>query len=348
MPARRPRGSGPPAARPRSARRGRQCRAPAAREPPWDSATARTIESPRPELPAAVAAAADEALEDRGGEVVGHAGTVVLDRERRTSPSPRRTDARICVPSGRVAHRVLHQVEREPVQLVARPVDDHVVGVDGQLVAARDRLELGRRLGERRRATSVGSRGARAAGVGAREQQQVGDQPAHAARRAQRGGGGLALLARRAARRAARGWRARWSAACAARARRRRRTRAGARAWPRSRRAHRRARAASPRASRASSATSSSASGWGRRRLGSRVRSISRAAPVSSAIGAIARRAIARPASSASAAPPSTPKTRKKRTLLSGRLRRPRAAARTGARRCPSGPHAASSRASTR
>jgi hypothetical protein len=34
-----------------------------------------------------------------------------------------------------------------------------------------------------------------AAGVGAREQQQVGDEPAHPARGAQRGGGGLALLA---------------------------------------------------------------------------------------------------------------------------------------------------------
>ena len=102
-----------------------------------------------------------------------------------------------------------------------------------------------------------------AAGVGAREQQQVGDQPAHPARGAQRGGGGLALLARRASPRAARGWPAPRSAACAARARRRRRTRAGARASPRSPRAPRRARASIASSVRASSATSSSASGRG-------------------------------------------------------------------------------------
>ena len=49
---------------------------------------------------------------------------------------------------------------------------------------------------------------------------------------------------------------------------------------------------------------------------GSRVRSISRAAAVSSAIGSIARRAVARPASSASAAPPSTPRPRNSFTRL--------------------------------
>ena len=65
---------------------------------------------------------------------------------------------------------------------------------------------------------------------------------------------------------------------------------------------------------RASSATSSSASGCGIRREGSRVRSIVRAVSVSSAIGDIARRAVATPASSASAVPPSTPSPRKKRT----------------------------------
>ena len=46
------------------------------------------------------------------------------------------------------------------------------------------------------------------------------------------------------------------------------------------------------------------------------MRSIVRAVSVSSAIGAIARRAVARPASSASAVPPSTPRPMKKRTRL--------------------------------
>jgi hypothetical protein len=44
------------------------------------------------------------------------------------------------------------------------------------------------------------------------------------------------------------------------------------------------------------------------------VRSIVRAISVSSAIGVIARRAVATPASSASAVPPSTPSPRKNRT----------------------------------
>ena len=66
---------------------------------------------------------------------------------------------------------------------------------------------------------------------------------------------------------------------------------------------------------RASSATSSSAAGWGTRRLGSRVRSISRATDVSWAMGLIARREMARPARRASPAPPRIPSARKNRTL---------------------------------
>ena len=82
-----------------------------------------------------------------------------------------------------------------------------------------------------------------------------------------------------------------------------------------------------PSSVRASSATSSSASGCGIRREGSRVRSIVRAVSVSSAIGVIARRAVATPASSASIVPPTTPSPRKKRTRLavaSTSLRPPR------------------------
>ena len=64
----------------------------------------------------------------------------------------------------------------------------------------------------------------------------------------------------------------------------------------------------------ASSETSSSDSGCGIVSEGSRVRAIARAASVSRVIGAMARVAVARPASSASAAPPSTPSPRKTRT----------------------------------
>ena len=65
---------------------------------------------------------------------------------------------------------------------------------------------------------------------------------------------------------------------------------------------------------RASSETSSSASDWGTPREGSRVRAIASAVEVSSAIGAIARRAIAIPASSASPLPASTPNSRNSST----------------------------------
>ena len=65
---------------------------------------------------------------------------------------------------------------------------------------------------------------------------------------------------------------------------------------------------------RASSATSSWVTGSGTRRDGSRVRAISAAVVVSSAIGAIARRAIAIPASNASPLPASTPSTRNSST----------------------------------
>jgi hypothetical protein len=67
---------------------------------------------------------------------------------------------------------------------------------------------------------------------------------------------------------------------------------------------------------RASSATSSSAGGTGTLREGSRVRAISAALLVSVAIGAIARRAIAMPASSASPLPASTPSRRNSSTRL--------------------------------
>ena len=92
-----------------------------------------------------------------------------------------------------------------------------------------------------------------AAGVGAREQQQVGDQAAHPPRRAERRRRRSPARrgrrrGRRGSPRAARGWRGCWSAACAARARRRRRTRAAPGSSPRSPSGPRRARAASARA----------------------------------------------------------------------------------------------------
>ncbi len=81
------------------------------------------------------------------------------------------------------------------MQLVTRPADDHARRrVDRDLVAAGDRLELARRLGDHGREVELAVRRL-AAGVRAREEQQVADQPAHAPRRAQGRGRGLLLLA---------------------------------------------------------------------------------------------------------------------------------------------------------
>ena len=65
---------------------------------------------------------------------------------------------------------------------------------DRDVVAVGDRLELARGLGDHAGDVDRLVAGD-AAGVGAREQEQVGDQPAHPPRGAQGGGGGLALLA---------------------------------------------------------------------------------------------------------------------------------------------------------
>ena len=153
-----------------------------------------------------------------------------------------------------------------------------------------------------------------ALGVRAGEEQQVGDEAAHAAAGAQGGGGRLAALAVE---------RLGEQLEVREHARERRAQLVGGvgdelalaleRAPP-----SRCARASSARSMSssvgASSATSSSASVVGTRRAGSRVRPISRAAAVSSAIGAIARVAIHRPARSARPAPLRTPTSRKKRT----------------------------------
>ena len=256
--------------------------------PAWHSATALHDRQAQPGGARPVAARAEEALEDALLQLGRDPGPSSATAST-TSPLRRSTVAATAVPGGcgaarspsgsapcGAARRGRRRSRRPPaptteISCRRRPARarrgglDDVAEVDGPV----------RRL---------------AAGVGAGQQQQVGHQPAHAPARAQRRARRPRAAPRRASRRAARGWPARWSAACAARARRRRRTRAGAPAWPRSpcgiRRAHaastpacspaRRPRRRPPAAARAA---------------GSRVRSISRAASVSSAIGYIARRA---------------------------------------------------------
>ena len=194
--------------------------------PWWDSVTARTIERPRPLDP-------PRSLEPRKKR------SNTLSCSSSGIPGPSSSTASTTTPCDAldlrldrragvgVAQRVLHQVEDQPVQLVARAFDDHPRRRgDGDLVVARHGLELRGRLGDDRGQVDGLVRG-HAARVGAREQQQVRDEAAHAAARS-----AGRRRRPRAARPpgtppAARGWPARRSAACAARARRPRRTRAG-------------------------------------------------------------------------------------------------------------------------
>ena len=176
-----------------------------------------------------------------------------------------------------------------PVQLVAGAVDHRGVGVDGQVVAVGDGAELGRDLDEHRgrcRSARWGrwrSASARASSSRSPTRRRMRCEERSADRAASpRSPSSTSASSSRLARTR--------SAACAARARRRPRTGAGA-----SQRAlGLLARGLEPSSMAcsvcASSATSSSARGWGSDFDGSRVRSMSWAAAVSSAIGAIARR----------------------------------------------------------
>ena len=258
--------------------------------PPWESrdrADDREAEAARA---AAVAGAAEEALEDLVAQLGRDARARRPRRTRTTSPLRRSTVASTAVPGSvwRSAFSSRLSVSRCSS---SRAPSTSAPGArrDADQVVAGDGLELAGRLGDDLGEVDGRVRGG-AAGVGAGEQQQVGDQPAHAAAGAQRGGGGLARLAlqlhleqlevgQHGGERRAQLVRAR-----------RRRTGAGARASPRSRRAPRRARGACPRACARARTPRRSASGWGMVSDGSRVRSISRAASVSRGIGAIARR----------------------------------------------------------
>ena len=162
--------------------------------PWWLSATARTIARPRPEEPERSPWARKKRSKTFSCSSVGMPGPVVLDREHDVAVGAldRRLHGRAGVG---VAQRVLHQVEHEPVQLVLHAVDLGALDrVDRDLVVARHRLELGGGRGHDVGEVDDAARRL-APRVGAREQQQVGDQAAHPPARAQRGRGGLPVLA---------------------------------------------------------------------------------------------------------------------------------------------------------
>ncbi len=140
---------------------------------------------PEAERAAAVARAAHEALEDAVAQVGVDARPVVLDGDDRAAVLALHAGADRGA-RRRVADGVLHEVQHEAVQLVASTLDHHVAGVDVQLVAVGDGAELARGLHED--VADVGGHLRRLTlGVRAREQQEIGDEAAHPAARAQRG-----------------------------------------------------------------------------------------------------------------------------------------------------------------
>ena len=218
------------------------------------SATALTIASPRPvPVPSRCrpVPAADEPVEDLLAHLGRDAGPVVGDLDDRLVALVRRR-SEIVRAGRRMAHRVVEQVEHQPVQLVGAALDlqrpaVHDRGDGARPLAARPRQR--RRLRSRRGRSGGGRPGARRRRGRAAAGRRSGGSSvsrSEAPNRPPRGPPpGRRCRARPAA---ARGWRARWSAACAARARRRRRTRAASASRPRARCGPRRGSAASPRA----------------------------------------------------------------------------------------------------
>ena len=261
------------------------------------------------ERAAAVAGAADEALEQRLADLGGDARAVVGDDELGGAVGQRRACVAVtCVPGGvwRSAFSIRFVATRWRSSRLPRvrragwtSSSSTCSWLEGSSSLAASTTMSARSTGSRGGAWPASARASSSRSPTSRRIRCV-ERSADSR--------GLAVGAVGASRRAARGSRARSSAACAARARRRRRTCAGGRASPRSR--------CAPRASAASMPLERARElgdlvvgvGSGSVRLGSRVRSISPAAAVSSAIGVIARRATSDPAPNARTVPTSTPR----------------------------------------
>ena len=217
------------------------------------------------------AVAPDEAVEDlvarSPGGIPGPSSATSSTASSPSASSRRRSS--MLEPGGVWRTAFSSRLSDEAVELVGVALDrDGPAVVDAQRGgSSASGLDLGQRGARRPRPGRTSVRRRAPPGVGAGEQQQVGDQPAHpprgAAAPSRPSRGRRSARRRRARPGAARGWPARWSAACAARARRRRRTRAGARMRARARRAPRRGPRASASRVAASSPISSSVGGLG-------------------------------------------------------------------------------------
>ena len=210
----------------------------------------RQAEAAAPPAPAAVAVAADEAVEDPVAQLRRDAGAVVLtprsrsSSSRRTRHDRRRCRAGVCTS----AFWIRLSASRCSSSPGASTTSGSPAHVDLELVVGGQRRQPRPPPRARPRAGRP-ARGACAAGVGAREQQQVGHQPPHPARGAQRRARrsprprprARAASSSRLARMLVSGVRSSCEASAT--------NSAGGRAPPRSRRARRRAPRASPRAS---------------------------------------------------------------------------------------------------
>ena len=164
--------------------------------PPWETATACTIARPRPKEPPRSPAPRTKRSNSVGASSGGHARAVVLDDQLR--PGRRCSvacETRISRARRGVAQRVLDQVDRQAVELVAR-APSTIAGWTSRRSRARALTGPSSPAASTTIwARSHGSRATTRAGVGARQQQQVGDQPAHPLRGAQRRARRLALIA---------------------------------------------------------------------------------------------------------------------------------------------------------
>ena len=229
----------------RSGRRHRRC-GPPTTEPPWDSATARTIARPRP-LPPPPAVSAGPSPRTKRSKTwssicAGMPGPSSTDLEQRLVRVAPRGRARRVAFSGvwRTAFSSRLRTAGAARRRCPRAAAGRRARSRGAAAPASGSTSSSAPAAISARSSSRGRDAA--AGVGAGKQQQVGDQPATCAwwrrGRSRRPAGRRRSRCRRPG--AARGWPARWSAGSAARARRRRRTRAGAPGTARARSAPRR------------------------------------------------------------------------------------------------------------
>ena len=153
---------------------------------------------------------AEEALEDLVAQLGRDAGPVVLDREHDMAVARARRWPRPRCPGRCGAARSPSGSARAGAARRCTPSTSAPAGADDRdLVVAGDRLELGGGVGDDARRGRRARCGGLAAGVGAGEQQQVGDEAAHAAASSAARTRRPRAARRRASPRAARGWPAR-------------------------------------------------------------------------------------------------------------------------------------------